>query len=73
MEGVWTWGMWGNWAVREWVVGVSGAMWVATIVAASLCGTFLWALLILLLFFYFVLIVKKGQGLWASRNEWNNL
>ena len=36
----WTWGMWGTWVVREWVVGVSGAMWVATIVAASLCGTF---------------------------------
>ena len=26
--------------MSEWVVGVSGAMWVATIVVASLCGTF---------------------------------
>ena len=42
-----------HWVVsREWVVGVSGAMWVTILVVTSLCGTFLWALLLLLLVFY---------------------
>ena len=56
--------MWENWVVSsEWVVGGLGAMWVATIVAASLCGTFMG---IASSFIFFLgLNTKKGHGLWA--------
>ena len=69
----WTWGMWGNWVVSEWVVGVFGSN-----VGSHYCGCLsLWDIFMGIassfIVFYFVLIVKKGQGLWASRNEWNNL
>ena len=69
----WEWRMWGNWVVScEWVVGVLGAMWVAIIVVTSLCGTFFMGIASSFIGFLRCLIAKKGQGLWASRNEWNN-
>ena len=66
--------MWGNWVVSsEWVVGVFGSN-----VGSHHCGYLsLWDIFhghcfFFYWVFYFVLIAKKGQGLWASRNEWNN-
>ena len=41
VKGVDMGGCGGHWVVsREWVVGVSGAMWVTILVVTSLCGTF---------------------------------
>ena len=49
----WEWGLWGNWVViSEWVVGGLGAMWAATTVDASLCGTFMGIASSFIVFFF---------------------
>ena len=66
--------MWGHWVMSsEWVVGVFGSN-----VGNYYCSYLsVWDIFMGIassfIVFYFVLIVKKGQGLWASRNAWNNL